>query len=127
MTTPLERLAGRVQSDPFFLAAPLSLYAESQRLDDDALAVRLGCGRETLTQLRLCRNPEPMPPNFWNDVERIADRFHLDADRLAEIVRFGQALLHARTSEGERVNPAPGYLMAAREEGDDEPPSGEET
>jgi hypothetical protein len=126
MSIPLERLARRVQSDAFFLAAPLARYAESQRLDDHALAARLGCDGDTLTHLRLCRNPDAMPPHFWNDVERIASRFHLDPDRLAEVVRFGQALLQARPPAAAPVNPAPGYLMAAREDTDGEPPPGKD-
>lgn len=121
MSTPLERLARRVQPDPFFLAAPLARYAESQQLDDHALAARLGCDGDVLTHLRLCRNPEPLPPHFWKDVERVAARFHLDPDRLAEIVRFGQALLSARPPEGSAANPASGYLMAAREKADGKP------
>jgi hypothetical protein len=127
MSIPLERLARRVRSDPFFLAAPLARYAESHQLDDGALAAHLGCGGDALTHLRLCRNPEPMPPHFWNDVERIAARFHLDPDRLAEVVRFGQALLQMRPPADVPVHPAPGYLMAAREESDEEPSPGKES
>lgn len=127
MSTPLEQLARRVRPDPFFLAAPLARYAESHQLDDDALAARLGCDRDALTHLRLCRNPEHMPPHFWNDVEHIAARFHLDPDRLAEVVRFGQALLQARPPADAPVNQAAGYLMAAREEADGEPSSGKES
>ena len=107
MSTPLESLARRVQSDPFFLAASLARYAVSEQLDDHALAARLGCDGGTLTHLRLCRNPKPLPPHFWNDVERIAARFHLDPDRLAEIVRFGQALLPVRPAEGAPATPRP--------------------
>ncbi len=132
MSTHLQRLAHRVQSDPFFLAAPLARYAESQQLDDDALTVRIGCDRDTLRRLRLCRNPEPMAPDFWHDVQRIAARFHLDADRLAEIVRFGQALLHAQLPTSASGEPtadggAGGSLLAAREETEAQAPPGEES
>jgi hypothetical protein len=120
MSEPLERLARRVRSDPFFLAAPLARYADSERLDDDALAARLGCDRAALTLLRLCRSPQPMPPHFWNDVQQIAARFNLDPDRLAEVVRFGQALLQTRAPDAAPDEPAPGYLMAAREDAEDE-------
>jgi hypothetical protein len=68
-----------------------------------------------------------MPPHFWKDVECIAARFQLDADRLAEIVRFGQALLQTKLPEGAPANPAPGYLMAARDEADSDPSPGKET
>lgn len=124
MNTHLERLARRVQSDPFFLAAPLACYADSERLNDDALAARFGCDRDTLTHLRLCRTPDPRPPQFWQDVECIADRFHLDPDRLAEIVRLGQALVQAQPPAESAANPGAGFLLAAREE--PEPPAEEE-
>ncbi len=122
MNTPLTRLALRVRSDPFFLASALARYAESQRLDDNALAAQLGCDRNTLTHLRLCRNPDPTPPHFWNDVERIAGRFRLDPDRLAEVVRFGQAILQARLPTDAPASPGAGYLMAAREDEDSPTP-----
>jgi hypothetical protein len=127
MSTQLERLALRVQADPFFLASVLARYAESQSLDDHALATRLGCDGDTLTHLRLCRNPDSMPPHFWNDVERIAGRFHLDPDRLAEIVRFGQALIQGRPPADAPVNPGTGYLMAAREDAAGQPPLGKDS
>jgi hypothetical protein len=122
MSTPLERLARRVETDSFFLAAPLARFAESRRLDDPALAAHLGCDPAALPQLRLCRNPDPLPPSYWRDVERIADCFRLDADRLAEVVRLGQALLLARPPDEVPADPAPGYLMAAREGDDDTSP-----
>jgi hypothetical protein len=110
-------------SDPLFLAAPLARYAESHALDDDALAARLGCPRAVLTDLRLCLNPHPEPPRFWHDVEQIAAHFAVDADRLAEAVRFGQGLLHLRPPPADSADAAPGYLMAARDEEPD--PGGE--
>jgi hypothetical protein len=125
MSAHLDRLARRVESDPFFLAAPLARYAASNRLDEDALAERLGCDRASLTHLRLCRSPEPMPPQFFKDVQQIAARFALDPDRLAEIVRFGQALLAVSPPASEVLDDAPGYLMAARdEESEEQPPGG---
>lgn len=126
MSNHLDRLARRVQSDPLFLAAPLARYAQSQQLDDDALAALLGCDRDTLRQLRLCRNPDLTPPHFWEDVERIAGRFHLDPDHLAEIVRFGQALLHAPSSSSAGSSGG-GSLLAAREETEGEPPEEEQS
>ena len=126
MSKPLERLARRVQSDSFFLAAPLARYAGSEQLDDAALAARLGCDLDTLTHLRLCRNPEPMAPHFWKDVACIATRYRLDPDRLAEIVRFGQSLLQLQPPAEAPAQPSAGYLMAAREEMASEPTSEKE-
>src|SRR5580700_4252094 len=100
MSESLKRLARRVRDDPLFVAAPLARFAESQRLDDAALAARLGCDVSVLTPLRLCRNPRPQPPHFGRDVDRIAQDCGVDADQLAEILRFGQALLAAQPSAG---------------------------
>src|SRR5262245_57442928 len=110
MSQPLERLARRVMSDPFFLAAPLACFAQSERLDDRALAERLGCDVSALTALRLCRSPDPRPPGFWTDIEVIAGRFGVNADALAEAVRLGQNLLQMQ-----RAAEVPGRLLAARD------------
>jgi hypothetical protein len=115
MKTPLDQLALRVCADPFFLAAPLARFAESERLGEEALAGRLGCDSLTLTQLRLCRNPDPVAPQFIRDIEQIAGRFGVDADNLAEIVRMGQILLVLAPSPGRENADTPGYLMAARD------------
>jgi hypothetical protein len=67
---------------------------------------------ETLTQLRLCRMPRFDQPFFWEDVEKIAGRFAVEAESLAEIVRHGQGLRRLRTAGA----PSPqGGLMAARD------------
>lgn len=125
MHDPLASLAGRLARNPLFLAAPLARYAARHALDDAALAARLGCPPERLTDLRLCRNPHPEPPRFGQDVERIATHFGLDADRLAGVVRDGQALLHLnRPDTGGAA--APGFLMAARDEEPPPPGPGEE-
>ncbi len=126
MSKHLDRLARRVESDPFFLAAPLARYAASEKLTDDALAAQLGLDREALQRLRLCRNPDPLPPAFGKDVEQIAARFHLDPDRLAEIVRLGQALLQSEPPADRSVPPGAGHLLAAREDAPEEPSPGEE-
>jgi hypothetical protein len=65
-----------------------------------------------------------MPPNFWQDVERIAARLQVDPHRLAEIIRFGQGLLQCRAPET-AANETPGYLMAAREDETEKPDSEE--
>jgi len=115
MSMHLDRLARRVMRDPFFLAAPLARYADSHRLDDAGLSAHLGCDLVALTQLRLCRTPDPTPPDFFRDVEAIAGRFRIDPDALAEVVRFGQALLLPGPWSGRgEVGPV-GSLIAARD------------
>ncbi|MFO0881801.1 MAG: hypothetical protein U0840_31270 [Gemmataceae bacterium] len=125
MSKALERLARRVESDPFFLAAALAAFQASARLDDQALAVKLGCTAEVLTRLRLCRMPAPTAPGFWDDTRHIAEHFSLDADVLAEVVRHGQGVLRLR--QGESTAEA-GFLMAARdgEVGTSQPPPHED-
>jgi hypothetical protein len=125
MSDALESLARRATGDPFFLAAPLARYAERHGLDDAALVAWLGCPPARLTDLRLCRNPHPEAPRFWQDIERIAAHFGLDAERLAAAVRFGQGLVHL-SQQGANAADAPGFLMAARDEEPLPPEPGEQ-
>jgi hypothetical protein len=106
---PLDTLARRVENEPFFLASTLVLYARSEKLDDEALCGLLRCPRESLAMLRLCRTPDEEPTGFQRDVKRIAERFGIDENALAEAVRRGQALQRLRqTAVG-------GTLLAARD------------
>ncbi len=126
MSPYLAHLADRVADAPDFLACALAEYARSERLQDAALAARLGCGVDTLTHLRLCRMPRGQPPLFWQDIERIAGRFSVDVDGLAEVVRRGQSLLNLRKVEGGRQQ-EPGFLLAARDVPQEcKPPAGEQ-
>jgi hypothetical protein len=110
MNDPLEGLARHVAADPFFLAPLLAEFARGEWLDDEALAVRLGCRREDLAALRLCRAPRPDPDGFREDVECIAGHFRLDVDQLIEAVRRGQVLQRLRKVAG-----ASGSMLAARD------------
>src|SRR5947208_1425294 len=110
MPSRLERFASRVKDDPYFLASALQTFASCEELDDISLAERLGCSRDTLPLIRLCRRPEKSGPGFRADVERIATRYMLDRPILAEIVRRADAI-EAMTG---RV-PGRGLLMAARD------------
>jgi len=111
MSDPLKRLAHRVENDPHFLACCLAEYARAEGLDDAALAQELGCGGEVLMGVRLCRAPRPDAASFRRDVREVAEHFALDAVRLAEIIRQGEAFRLLR----EGGVGAPGFLMAARD------------
>jgi hypothetical protein len=111
MPNHLEHLARRVEDDPFFLACLLKLYAQSEALDEEQLAAALGCSRQILVQVRLCRAPAREAEQFQRDVDRIAARFQVHADVLAEAVRRGQAILHMRRP----ANQEGGTLLAARD------------
>jgi hypothetical protein len=109
MADPLERLARRVENEPFFLASTLALFARSETLDDEALCRFLHCPPEKFAMLRLCRTPDEEPSAFQRDVKRIAERFGCDENALADAVRRGQALQRLRRAA------AGGTLLAARD------------
>jgi hypothetical protein len=122
MSDPLQRLARRVENDPRFLACFLVEYARSEPLDDAGLARELGCEEATLTRLRLCRAPRPEAADFRRDVRQIAEHFAVDAVRLTEILRQGEAF---RLLQQGGVG-APGFLMAARDRPEETPPCSDE-
>jgi hypothetical protein len=114
--TPLERLAKRVSTDPFFLGFRLAQFAAVKELDDAALAARLGCAPDALANLRLCRAPRADDPTtFREDVTCIAAKFGLDARTLAEVAK--PAL--AEVERGGASAGAAGALLAARDQEND--------
>ena len=120
MSDALEFMAARVATDPFFLACPLTAFAQSEGLDDAALAARLGCRITDLTRLRLCRAPRPDLTDFRTDITAVATAFGIDPVELAKAVRHGEGLVHLR--ETSQVATAhPGFLLAARDD-DRRPP-----
>ena len=111
MAEPLENLALRMEADPFFLACPLRLFAQSKGLDDSQLANRLGCSVETLLLLRLCRAPAPESSRFLKDIGHMAATYHVEETALADAVRHGQAIWQLR----QRQAGAAPTLRAARD------------
>jgi hypothetical protein len=63
---PLDHLAVRVSSDPYFLESALASYQRRHGFDDAALAGVLGCTPAVLTDLRLCRRPGAAEPSRTN-------------------------------------------------------------
>ena len=111
MAEPLEKLALRMEEDPFFLACPLRLFAQSKELDDFQLANELGCSVETLLPLRLCRAPAPESKRFLHDIGQIAATYGVGEIALADAVRHGQAIWQLR----QRQTGAAPTLRAARD------------
>ncbi|MFO0808614.1 MAG: hypothetical protein U0746_08325 [Gemmataceae bacterium] len=105
---PLTELARRATGDPFFLGCDLAGYAASERLDDAALAAKLGVAAEGLTMLRLCRSPREDVAGFREDMERVATKYAADVDALMRAVRHARVLAKLRAAGG-------GGLMAARD------------
>jgi hypothetical protein len=124
MNPYVTHLAERVADAPDFLSFALAEFARSERLDDPALAARLGCAVETLTHLRLCLMPRAQAPLFWQDVERISQRFSVSPEVLADVARRGQSLSQLRDAGGQTKEP--GFLLAARDDARDRKPPEEE-
>jgi hypothetical protein len=110
MNNHLEALALRLRDDPFFLACPLAHYADSEAMDDTKLATALGCSLDDLVHVRLCRAPDAS--RFTEDIERIASRFKLNPDVLAQVVRGGQVIFHLQQISSSNQ----GTLLAARDD-----------
>ena len=116
----LRQAAERASQRPFYLASSLLAYARAERLDDAGLAARLGCDPARLPALLLCRQPTGEGPVFRADVEAIAERFGLDAARLARLLRTADALV---ALGGTATGQASGLLAAARDrDAADRPP-----
>lgn len=119
MTERLTALAQRVRHDEYFLASAMAEYARSENLEAAGLAMLLNCSSETLDRLRLCRRPRSTAHLFQADVDRIATRFGIRAETLAEIVRRADALLVLRSASASEDS----LLAAARDR--DEPAGGD--
>jgi hypothetical protein len=85
-------------------------YCNLERFKQDDLAAYLGCNAEVLSWLSLCRRPRS--DHFVDDVAQIAERFRLDASKLAQIVRHVDVIkeLQQRCASEEEA-----LLLAARD------------
>jgi len=112
----LQMAAQRASRRSFFVASALAMYQRLHRLEEDELAVFLGCTPAALPRLALCRLPETGAPDFRVEVERIASYSGVDRVRLVEILREVEstaALRGAQQPPG--VTTGQGVLMAARD------------
>jgi hypothetical protein len=89
---PLDALARRTASDPFFLGALLAKHRQAHGLDEPALAALLGCPVAALASVRLCRRPGAAEPDRTaeEDIQDIARRFGINPDALRQVVADGQ-------------------------------------
>ncbi len=107
--SPLERLARRACAEPSFLGWQLAAFARARGFDDDALAAHLGGPVATLANVRLCGAIRAA--HFRADVFCVADKFGLDAARLAEAAKP----MPAEPVREPAGADAPGVLLAARD------------
>jgi hypothetical protein len=115
-TPSLVRAAQRAVSSPFFLARILKEYQQAHHLDNEALAMFLGCHVDDLPRLALCRRPAQEQQAFVHDIDHLAQRFHLHADQLAAIVRQVDTLtIWQQQMPFHQQTTSPGMLSAARD------------
>lgn len=127
----LRDAAARAKNDPFYLSGLLEAYRQMERISQEDLARYLGCLPDVLPRIALCRRPDRT--RFRQDIQAIASKFAIQADRLANLVRAAEAYQAARAAQSRRrpleqagalfysLTQA-GELMAARDREDEEPP-----
>jgi hypothetical protein len=120
----LAGLARRLKDDPGFMAYVLTVYQTQERLDDSALAERLGTSLEMLARLALCRRPDSEPAKFASQVRQIATYVGTDPALLANVARQVHSLDTLATrpilpqAEKQKIGWLPsdaGLLAAARD------------
>jgi hypothetical protein len=115
MTNPkwLNAAARRSGQHTWTLGYVFEQYCKYQGRSAEQLAEYLGCSVEVLAWLSLCRRPDE--DRFAEHLKVIADRFSLDAYRLATVVRRVEVLdvLPASQEEGDLGEEA--LLLAARD------------
>ncbi|MFB1483687.1 hypothetical protein [Corallococcus sp. RDP092CA] len=90
-------------------------YRQMEKLSEDSLVQRLGCTPEVLQWLSLCMTPEG--PDFEEQARAIADRFEVDLQKLAYVLRRVQVQL--ALSKPTRVQGV-SIQLAARDREDEE-------
>ncbi|HVZ36276.1 MAG TPA: hypothetical protein VG963_27800 [Polyangiaceae bacterium] len=105
----LERAAQRSSAHPWALGSVLDEFGRIEGMTRQQVAAFLGCDVGALQWLASCRKPDA--DEFANDIRRIAERFEVDAYKLAELVRRTEAVtvLSRANSEEEAL------LLAARD------------
>ena len=86
----LLKMSHLASQDPFYWGWRFARYSEMTGMSAAELARELGCVPETVKSISLCRAPRPEPPHFRKDIESVADRFQVRADRLMRIARYVQ-------------------------------------
>lgn len=79
--------AKRAAKEPQLLGHELREYRALNDASEDELATALGCSRDALVCLALCRRPDPSAPSFRGEVEQIAVHCGANAQKLAALLR----------------------------------------
>jgi hypothetical protein len=120
--------ARRAEQRSSFVAAYLAAYRDMQETSEEELARFLSCPVEALTDLALCRRPDPSKPSFKTEVQRIASFAVCDEARLAMLLREVDALNIFRNAAEDSEGAADsGFLAAARDARSEEVESSHDT
>lgn len=90
----LAKISSLASQDEFYLGWHLTRYSNMKGMTMTEVSEELGCLPEVVSSISLCRAPRAEPPHFQMDVERVAERFQIRADRLMNIVRRSQTASH---------------------------------
>jgi hypothetical protein len=115
--------ARRAAQRPSFVAADLGLYTAIHEISEEELAELLSCPEEALTDLALCRRPDPSKPNFKTEVQRLASFVGCDGARLVQLLREVDTVNTFRAAERSQGDADAGLLAAARDARDKDPES----
>ncbi|MBJ6765258.1 hypothetical protein JGU66_31220 [Myxococcaceae bacterium JPH2] len=124
MTNPdwLADAARKSETQHWALGRVLANYRKVEQCTEEALQAELGCSRETLQWLALCRRPEGEA--FAADASRIAKRFAVDLSALIRVIRHGEVmndLCSRGGSDAESRRDTLPRQMAARDRTRDDP------
>jgi hypothetical protein len=108
MSDPLDLMADRARHEPLFFGYLLERYAQSQALDDAALAAHLGITLQTLRLLRLAGCPATEPSRLRLQIHLLAEAHGIQTGLLLEVVQ--QALAESplpASAPSELLTPEP--------------------
>lgn len=106
----LERAAQRSSERSWTLGSVFDEFGRTEAMTRDQVAAFLGCEVETLHWIALCRKPDD--GEFADDVQRIAERFEVDASKLAQLIRRTEALTALSKAKAPEED---SLLLAARD------------
>ncbi len=92
MTRPdwLTAAVQRSEDEDWTVGFIFKRYRQFKNKTHEALAEELGCSLDTLDWVALCRVPDEA--TFTEDLDTIAARFSLDANKLAPVLRLAKML-----------------------------------
>lgn len=115
----LARAAQRSQEEPWMLGHVFERYRELERCSQAQLAKELGCTREVLHWLSLCRRPEG--DGFNEQASIIARRFGLELLPLVQVLRRVEVMeTFSEEAEPGEGMPEDRTLLAARDRSEDD-------